>query len=54
MLIHTKIQRIKGHKDLRTQLKFRKLKIVQKVVHDEHQEPSPEIHEPNEEHARFM
>jgi len=26
---------------------------VQKVVHDEHQEPSLEIHEPNEEHARF-
>jgi len=21
--------------------------------YDEHQEPSPEIHEPNEEHARF-
>jgi len=26
---------------------------VQKIVHNEHQEPSPEIHEPNEEHARF-
>jgi len=26
---------------------------VQKVVHDEHQEPSPEIHEQNEEHTRF-
>ena len=71
--IHTKIQRIKRHKDLRTQSEFRKLKRVQKVgqssesekkfrrldrvqkvVHDEHQEPSPEIHEPNEEHARFM
>jgi len=26
---------------------------VQKVVHDEHQKPSEEIHEPNEEHARF-
>jgi len=26
---------------------------VQKVVHDEHQEPSLEIHEPNEEDAKF-
>ena len=31
MLIHTKIQRIKGHKDLITQSEFRKLKRVQKV-----------------------
>jgi len=34
-------------------IRVQKVKLSSEGCSDEHQEPNPEIHEPNKEHARF-